>query len=89
MKKQRFTESQIFALLKEGEAGVLTIPELCRKHGVAPSTYYQWKSKYGGMAQSELTRLKTLEDENKKLKKMFAELSLQNMALRDAIEKKL
>lgn len=89
MKKQRFTESQIFSILKEGETGTLNIPELCRKHGVGQSTYYQWKSKYGGMKQSELARLRELEEENKKLKKMFADVSLQNMALKDVIEKKL
>jgi putative transposase len=89
MKKARFTESQIFTLLKEGETGAMTVPELCRKHGVGQSTYYQWKAKYGGMAPSDLTKLRELEEENKKLKKMFADVSLQNMALKDVIEKKL
>lgn len=89
MKKQRFTETQIFAILKEGETGALTVPDLCRKHGVGQSTYYKWKSKYGGMEASELSRLKELEDENRKLKKLFADASLQNMALKEIIEKKL
>ena len=65
------------------------MPDLCRKHGVAQSTYYKWKSKYGGMEASDLFRLKALEEENRKLKKLFADVSLQNMALKDVIEKKL
>lgn len=89
MKRRKFTESQIFNILKEGESGALIVPDLCRKHGVAQSTYYKWKSKYGGMESSDLARLKSLEDENRKLKKMFADVSLQNMALKDVIEKKL
>ena len=89
MKKSRFTESQIFAILKEGESGVMTVPELWRKHNVGQSTYYKWKAKYGGMEQSELKRMKELEEENAKLKKMFADVSLQNVALKDIIEKKL
>jgi len=89
MKKSRFTESQIFVILKEGESGVMNVPELCRKHNVGQSTYYKWKAKYGGMEQSELKRMKALEDENAKLKKMFADVSLQNVALKDIIEKKL
>ena len=89
MKNKRFTEAQIFAILKEGETGALIVPDLCRKHNVCQSTYYQWKSKYGGMQASDLAKLKALEDENKKLKKMFADVSLQNMALKDVIEKKL
>ena len=89
MKKSRFTESQIFAILKEGESGVMTVPDLCRKHNVGQSTYYKWKAKYGGMEQSELKRMKELEEENAKLKKMFADVSLQNVALKDIIEKKL
>ena len=63
------------------------MPDLCRKHGVAQSTYYQWKSKYGGIEASDLSRLKALEKENRKLKKLFADVSLQNMALKDVIEK--
>ncbi|GGP71638.1 transposase [Shewanella sp. 10N.286.52.C2] len=89
MKKTRFTESQIINILKEGESGALTVPELCRKHNVGQSTYYKWKSKYGGMQASDLTRMRELEAENAKLKKMFADVSLQNMALKDIVEKKL
>ena len=89
MKKTRFTESQIINILKEGESGALTVPELCRKHNVGQSTYYKWKSKYGGMQASDLTRMRELEAENTKFKKMFADLSLQNMALKDIVEKKL
>lgn len=89
MKNSRFTEGQIFAILKEGESGVMTVPELCRKHNVGQSTYYKWKAKYGGMEQSDLKRMKELEEENAKLKKMFADVSLQNVALKDIIEKKL
>ena len=75
--------------MKEGESGVLVVPDLCRKHGVGQSTYYKWKAKYGGMEASDLARLKALEAENRQLKKMFADVSLQNMALKDVIEKKL
>lgn len=89
MKKTRFTESQIINILKEGESGAQTVPELCRKHNVGQSTYYKWKSKYGGMQASDLTRMRELEAENAKLKKMFADVSLQNMALKDIVEKKL
>ena len=89
MKKSRFSENQIINLLKEGESGAMTVPELCRLHGVGQSTYYNWKSKYGGMQASDLTKLKELEAENTKLKKMFADVSLQNMALKDIVEKKL
>lgn len=89
MKKTRFTESQIINILKEGESGALTVPELCRKHNVGQSTYYKWKSKYGGMQASDLTRMRELEAENAKLKKMFADVSLQNIALKDIVEKKL
>ncbi|MEZ9367861.1 transposase [Shewanella sp. 10N.286.51.B2] len=89
MKKTRFTESQIINILKEGESGALTVPELCRKHNVGQSTYYKWKSKYGGMQASDLTRMRELEAENAKLKKMFADVSLQNMVLKDIVEKKL
>lgn len=89
MKKSKFTESQIFAILKEGETVELIVPELCRKHGIGQSTYYKWKSKYGGMERSDMARLRELEEENAKLKKMFADTSLQNMALKEIIEKKL
>jgi len=89
MKRSKFSESQILSILKEGESGVLTVPDLCRKHSVGQSTYYKWKSKYGGMDASDLQRMRELESENAKLKKLFADVSLQNLALKDVIEKKL
>lgn len=88
MKRSRFTETQILAILKEADAG-LKVKEICRKHGISDATYYTWKSKYGGMSASDLRRLREVEDENAKLKKMFAELALENTALKDLIEKKL
>jgi putative transposase len=86
MKKTRFTESQILSILKEAESG-LTISELCRKHGVGESTFYHWRNKFGGMTESELKRLKQLEEENRRLKHMYAELSFDNRILKDVIEK--
>ena len=77
MKKSRFTESQIVAILKEGEAGV-AVAQITRKHGISAATYYHWKSKYGGAGVSELKRLRELEAENGKLKRMYADLALEN-----------
>ena len=88
MKKSRFSETQIVSILSEADAGI-TVQEVCRKHGISPGTYYKWKSKYGGLAASDLKRMKELESENSKLKKMYAELSLENEALKDLISKKL
>ncbi|MFT5101782.1 MAG: putative transposase [Planctomycetaceae bacterium] len=88
MKKSRFTETQIVAILNEADAGML-VKDLCRKHGFSPSSYFKWKSKYGGLSASELKRIKELEAENSKLKRMFADLSLENDALKYLIEKKL
>lgn len=88
MRKSRFTETQIVGILREGEAG-MAIAELCRKHGISTNTYYTWKKKYGGMGVSELKRMKELEAENARLKKMFADMALENNALKDLIEKKL
>jgi putative transposase len=88
MKKSRFSETQIVAILNEVESGI-KVNDVCRKHGISPSTYFKWKSKYGGMSASDLKRIKELEAENAKLKRMYAELSLENQSLKDLIEKKL
>ncbi len=88
LKKSRFTESQIVAALKEGESGV-PVADLCRKHGISSATYYQWKSKYSGVQVSELQRLRELEVENAKLKRMYADLALGNTAIKDVLSRKL
>jgi len=88
MKRSRFTETQIISILKEADAG-LSVKEVCRKHGISDATFYNWKSKYGGMSVSELKRLREIEEENAKLKRMYPDLALENMALKDLIEKKL
>ena len=88
MKRSRFTETQIIAILKEGDSG-LTVKELCRRHGISYATYYNWKSKYGGMSASALKRLKEMEREIAQLKRMYADVSLENRALKDLIEKEL
>ena len=88
MKKTRFSETKIVSILKKQEAGIST-DELCREYGISRATFYNWRSKYGGLEVKEVKRLKDLEVENAKLKKMFAEVSMQNYALKDLIEKKL
>jgi len=88
MKKSRFTESQIVSVLKEADTG-LKVSEICRKHGISEATYYNWKAKYGGMAASDLKRMKELEAELSQLKRMYADLALENRAMKDLIEKKL
>ena len=88
MKKSRFSESQIVKILKEAEAG-RTVKEVCREYAISETSYYNWKSKYGGMEASDIKRLKELEHENRRLKQMYADLSLENRALKDVIEKKL
>lgn len=88
MKKTRFTETQIVHVLKAVESG-RPLKSVCREYGIAESTYYNWKSKYGGMEASDLKRLKALEEENRRLKQMYAELSLDHKILKDVIEKKL
>jgi putative transposase len=87
MKRSRFSEEQIIAILKEQEAGMATA-EVCRRHGVSPATFYKWKSKFGGMDVSEAKRLRALEDENAKLKKLLAETMLDNAMLKDLTGKK-
>ena len=87
MKRSRFTEDQIIGVLKEHELGVKTA-DLCRKHGISVATFYTWKSKYGGMDVSEAKRLRTLEAENSKLKKLLADAMLDNSALKDLLQKK-
>jgi len=87
MKVSRFTEEQIIGILREHEAGVKTA-ELCRKHGISGATFYKWKAKYGGLEVSDARRLKALEDENSKLKKLLADAMLDNVALKDLLSKK-
>lgn len=87
MKRTRFTEDQIIGILKEQEAGV-PVADLCRKHGVSNASIYKWKAKYGGMDVSEARRLKALEDENARLKKLLADSMLDNAALKDLLGKK-
>ena len=87
MKRSRFTEEQIIAILREQEAGVATA-EVCRRHGVSSATFYKWKAKFGGLDVSEARRLKTLEDENARLKRMLADAMLDNVALKDLLGKK-
>jgi putative transposase len=87
MKRKRFTEEQIIGVLKEHELGAKT-GDLCRKHGISEATFYNWKSKFGGMEVSEAKRLKTVETENAKLKRLLAEAMLDNAALKDLLSKK-
>lgn len=84
MRKSRFTETQIIGILKGVEAG-RTVKDVCREFGIAEATYYVWKSKYSGMESADIKRLKDLEDENRKLKMMVAELSLENRAIKEVI----
>ena len=87
MRKSKFTESQIVGIVGEGESG-LPVADVCRKHGISNATYYQWKSKYAGVSASELKRIKDLEAENSKLKRMYAELALENTAIKDVLSRK-
>ncbi len=87
MKTSRFTDSQIIAVLKQAEGGS-PVPELCRKHGISSATFYKWRSKFGGMDASLMARLKELEDENRRLKKMYAEERLKAEIVQEALQKK-
>ena len=87
MKKSRFTDSQIIAILKQAEAGT-PVPELCREHGISSATFYKWRSKYGGMEASMVSRMKELEEENWRLKKMYAEAQMSADILKEALSKK-
>lgn len=87
MKTSRFTDSQIIAVLKEAEAGT-PVPELCRTHGISNATFYKWRSKFGGMDVSLLSRMKELEDENRRLKKLYVDAQLSADLLREALTKK-
>ena len=87
MKKKQFSEAKIVKILKEGESGI-PVPDLSRKYGFGQSTYYQWKTKYGGMTIAEIKRLKHLEDENRRLKQMYATLSMDHELLKEVLEKK-
>ena len=87
MKRSRFTEEQIIAILKEQETGV-PVAELCRKHGMSNASFYQWKAKFGGMDVSDAKKLRALEDENGKLKKLLADAMLDNSALKELLSKK-
>ena len=87
MKKSRYSDSQILAILKQGESGI-PVPDLCREHGMSSATYYKWRSKFGGMDMSLMRRMKELEAENKRLKKMYMEEKLIAEMRKEALEKK-
>jgi putative transposase len=87
MKTSRFTETQILGILKQAESG-LSVPELCRQHGMSDASFYKWRAKYGGMDASMIAEKKALEDENRRLKRMFADLAMQNELLKEALGKK-
>jgi putative transposase len=87
MKKSKFNEAQIMNILKEAQGGI-PVANLCRQHGVSTATFYKWRSKYGGMDVSMISRMKALEEENRRLKKMYAEVQLQNEIIQEAMRKK-
>jgi len=87
MKKSRFSDAQIMSILKHAESGV-PVAELCREHGMSSASFYKWRAKYGGMDASLISRMKALDEENKRLKKMYAEKSMQNDLLKEALGKK-
>ena len=86
--KKRFSEQQILKILKEGESGI-SLDDLCRKHNIGQSTYYHWRAKYGGMELSDIKRLKALEEENRRLKSLYADVSLEKQILQDIVDGKL
>ena len=88
MKRSKFSDTQIVSILKQAEAG-MPVKEVCRQHQISSACYYKWKSKFGGLSVSELRRNRELEAENSKLKRMYAEIAMENHALKDLIEKKL
>ena len=87
MKKSRFSDTQILSILKQAESGI-PVPEICREHGISSATFYNWRSKYGGMDASLMRKLKELEEENRRLKKMYAEERLKAEIVQEALEKK-
>lgn len=86
MRKSKFSESKIVTLLKEADAG-RKVSDICREHGVSSATFYQWRSKYGGMEASDIKKLKELQEENEKLKRMYADMALENQAIKDLLGK--
>jgi putative transposase len=87
MKTSRYSEPQILSILRQADGGV-PVPELCREHGMSSASFYKWRAKFGGMDASMISQMKSIEDENRRLKKMFAELSMQNELLKEALGKK-
>jgi putative transposase len=88
MRRSRFSEAQIVGMLKEAELGK-TVEEVCRSHGISAATFYKWRSKYGGLEASDLKKMRELEQQHSQLKRMYADLAMENNALKDLIEKKL
>lgn len=87
MKKSRFTEAQIMGVLRQAEGGI-PVPELCREHGISSATFYKWRAKYGGMDASLISQMKSMEEENRRLKRMYADLSMQADLLKEVLGKK-